>query len=229
MKGLLITLVVLVGLAVVADRVGVNIAEKRVAEQIRKQGHLAGTPTVDITGFPFLTQAFAGRYTDVHISLTAADLGQPAGTTADVSLRGVQVPLSDVLSGSVQKIPVDTIDGTATVSYAMLAAKLGGDTTLRREGGGLRITKTVQLAGVTLPLTAAGTLSLDGDDVVIDVQKASGVGVQIPGSLVDRVSGLLDLRYRVPALPFGLKLTSVSPGDQGVQVKVAATDTVLSG
>jgi hypothetical protein len=227
-KGLLITLVVLVGLAVVADRVGVGIAEKRVAEQIRQQGHLAGTPTVDITGFPFLTQAMAGDYTDVRIGLTAADLGQPEGTSADVSLRGVRVPLSDVLSGSVQQIPVDSIDGTATLSYALLSAKLGGDTTLRREGNGLRITKTVHVAGFTLPLTAAGTVRLRGNDLLIDVQKASGVGVSVPGFLVDRVSGLLDLTYTVPALPFGLKLTSVRPGADGVVVDVAATHAVLS-
>jgi hypothetical protein len=227
-KGLLITLVVLLGLAVVADRVGVRIAEKQVAAQIRTQGHLAGAPTVDITGFPFLTQAIAGNYRDVHIALTAADLGQPAGTSADVSLRGVRVPLSDVLSGSVQKIPVDSVDGTATLSYALLSAKLGGDTTLRREGNGLRITKTVNVAGFTLPLTAAGTVRLSGNDLVIDVQKASGVGVDVPGFLVDRVSDLLDLRYAIPALPFGLKVTGVQPGATGVEVSVAATDTVLS-
>jgi hypothetical protein len=228
-KGLLITLVVLVGLAVVADRVGVGIAEKRVAEQIRQQGHLSGTPTVDITGFPFLTQAVAGDYTDVRISLTAADLGQPAGTSADVSLRGVRVPLSDVVSGSVQRIPVDSVDGTATLSYALLSSKLGGDTTLRREGGGLRITKTVHVAGFTLPLTAAGTVRLSGNDLLIDVQHASGVGVTVPGFLVDRVSDLLDLRYTVPQLPFGLKLTGVRPGADGVEVTAGATDTVLSG
>jgi hypothetical protein len=228
-KGLLITLVVLLGLAVVADRVGVGIAEKRVAEQIQTQGHLAGRPTVDIAGFPFLTQAIAGNYTDVRISLTAADLGQPAGTSADVSLRGVRVPLSDVMSGSVQRIPVDRIDGTATLSYALLSSKMGGDTTLRREGDGLRITKTVHIAGFTLPLTAAGIVRLSGNDLLVDVQQASGVGVKVPSFLVDRVSDLLDLRYTVPALPFGLRLTSVQPGAEGVEIAVAATNAVLSG
>lgn len=229
MKGLLITLVVLVGLAVVADRVAVHVAENKVAEQIQQQGKLAGTPSVDITGFPFLTQAIAGRYTDIRISLTAADLDQPAGTSARVSLHGVHVPLSEVLGGSVQKIPVDRIDGTATLSYALLAQQLGGDTTLKREGGGLRITRTVQVAGLTLPLTAVGTVHLEGDVVAIDVQQASGVGVTVPSALVRQVSDLLALRYKVPALPFGLKLTSVAAGDDGVVVQVAASNTVLAG
>ena len=92
-------------------------------EELAAKGGLAGTPEVDITGFPFLTQAVAGRYDDVRISLTADELGQPEGTRADVALRGVQVPLSSVLSGSVQEVPVDRIDGTATLSYELLAAR----------------------------------------------------------------------------------------------------------
>jgi hypothetical protein len=228
-KGLIITLVVLLGLAVVADRVAVRIAEDRVGEQIAAKGNLQGTPDVDITGFPFLTQAVAGTYDDVRIALTSEELGQPAGTTARVVLRGVHVPLSDVLSGSVSKVPVDRIDGTATLSYALLAAQLGGDTTLRREGDGLRITKTVDVLGYTLPLTATGTVTLDGDRLVVDVGEASGAGVDVPGFLVDRVSDLLDLTYTIPALPFGLKLTSVQPADDGVAVAVQATDAVLSG
>jgi LmeA-like phospholipid-binding len=231
-KALLITVVVLLGLlglAVVADRVAVGIAEDRVGQQLAEKGNLQGKPDVDIAGFPFLTQAVAGTYDDVRIALTAADLGQPEGTRADVSLRGVHVPLSDVLSGSVSQVPVDRIDGTATISYAFLAAQLGGDTTLRREGDQLRITKTVEYAGYTLPLTATGTVTLDGDQLVVDVEDASGAGVDVPRFLLSRVSNLLDLRYRIPALPFGLKLTSVQPGPDGVDVRVQATDAVLSG
>jgi thiol-disulfide isomerase/thioredoxin len=209
MRALLVVLLLLAGLAVGADRVAVGIAEDKVAEQLAAKGGLAGTPTVDIAGFPFLTQAVAGRYDDVRISLTAEQLGQPAGTRADIALHGVHVPLSSVVSGSVEKVPVDRVDGTATLSYALLSAQLGGDTTLRREGDGLRITKTVEVLGQTLPLTAVGTVSLDGNQLVVDVEKAAGAGVDVPGFLVSRVSDLLDLRYDVPALPFGLQLTVV--------------------
>lgn len=227
MKALLVVLVLVVGLLFVADRVTERWAEGYVADQLVEQAGLAAAPEVDARGFPFLTQAVAGRYDDVHISLTAEQLGQPEGTRADVVLRGVQVPLSSVFSGTVQEVPVERIDGTATLSYELLSAQLGGDTTLRREGDGLRITKTVEVLGRTIPLTAAGTVALDGDDVVVDVENASGAGVEIPGFLVDRVADLLDLRYAVPALPFGLQLTGLSVADDGVVVRVEATDTVL--
>lgn len=222
--GLLTALFVVIGL--VADPIAEDVAEDRVAEALRIGGDLAGTPEVDVTGWPFLTQAVSGTYDDVRISLTAEDLGRPEGTRADVVLRGVHVPLSDALSGSVREVPVDRIDGTATLSYALLSQELGADTVLRRDGEGLRVTRTVEVLGYTVPLTAVGRVSLDGQDVVVDVEQASADGVDVPRYVVDRAERLLDLRYPVE-LPYGLRLTGVRPAEDGVDVTAEATDTVL--
>jgi len=227
MRALLVVVLLLIGLVLVADRVAVGFAEDRVAEQVAEKGGLAGTPEVDIDGFPFLTQAVGGRYDEVRISLTADQLGQPEGTRADVVLRGVEVPLSSVLAGSVQEVPVERIDGTATLSYALLSAQLGSGTELEREGDGLRITRTLEVLGQQVRLTATGQVALDGNDLVVDVEEASGAGVDVPGFLLDRATDLLDLRYPVPALPFGLQLTGVRPAADGVDIRVEATDTVL--
>ena len=227
MRALLVVALLLIGLVLVADRVAVGFAEDRVAEQVAEKGGLAGTPEVDIDGFPFLTQAVGGRYDEVRISLTAEQLGQPEGTRADVVLRGVEVPLSSVLAGSVQEVPVERIDGTATLSYALLSAQLGSGTELEREGDGLRITRTVEVLGQQVRLTATGQVALEGNDLVVDVEEASGAGVDVPGFLLDRATDLLDLRYPVPALPFGLQLTGVRPAADGVDIRVEATDTVL--
>src|SRR5690348_3897946 len=153
----------LLGLAVAADRVAVKVAEGQVAAQIAEKGGLHGKPTVSIGGFPFLTQALAGNYRDVHIVLTAEELGQPAGTAADVHLRGVRVPLSSVLSRSVTEVPVDRIDGTATLSYPLLAGQIGPGTTLARKGDQLQITRTVEILGQRVQLSASGQVTLEGD------------------------------------------------------------------
>jgi hypothetical protein len=221
---LLAALLLVAGL--VADPVAEGVAEDRVAEALRDRGGLAATPEVDVTGWPFLTQAVSGTYDDVRISLPAEVLGRPEGTTADVVLRGVHVPLSDALSGSVREVPVDRIDGTATLSYDLLARELGAGTGLAREGDALRVTRTVEVLGYTVPLTAVATVSLDGQDLLVDVGEASAAGVDVPGFVVDRAGALLDLRYPVE-LPFGLRLTGVRPADGGVDVAVEATDTVL--
>jgi hypothetical protein len=226
-RALLILLLVLAVLLVVVDRVGVAIAEDRVAEGIAEEAGLDDPPVVDVVGVPVVDEAVRGRYDEVRIAFTAADLGQPEGTEADVVLRGVEVPLGDLLDGAVQRVPVERIDGTATLSYQLLAAQLGGDTRVERDGDGLRITRTVEVLGREVPLTASGDVTLDGSDLVVDVEKAAGAGVEVPDIVIDRAADLLDLRYTVPPLPFGLRLTDVRPADEGVVVDVAAKDTVI--
>ncbi|RFU23513.1 LmeA family phospholipid-binding protein [Geodermatophilus marinus] len=229
MRALVVVLLGLAGLAVLGDRLAEWVAERQVAQVVAERGGLPATPDVEIGGFPFLTQALGGRYDDVRVVVRSADVGPGEVTGIDVTLRGVQVPLSDVLGGVVQEVPVERVDGTATLSYDLLSDELGEGTTLEQEGDGLRITRTVELAGQELPLTAVGTVSLDGDELVVDVDEASGAGVDLPRVLVNRAGDLLDLRYPIEALPFGLELTGVRPAADGVVVTVVATDTVLSG
>jgi hypothetical protein len=227
MKKLGVVLLILGALLLVADRVGVRVAQGAVAQQIASHGGLQGTPQVEITGFPFLTQAVRGRYDEVRVHLTADELGQPEGTHADVSLRGVRLPLADLLAQRVVNVPVDRVDGTATVPYAVLAAQLGGNTTLAPEDGGLRITGTVAVLGAQLPVTATASLALDGQDLVVDVDRVSAAGVKVPAVLLGRAANLLHFRYPLPALPLGLQVTGVEPGQDGVLVRVKGQGTVL--
>ncbi len=228
MRALVVVALLLLGLTVLLDRVAVGVAEDRVARELPSEVGLQGPPEVDIAGFPFLTQAVGGSYDDVRISLTATELGQPEGTRADLSLRGVHVPLSAALSGSLREVPVDRIEGTTTLPYDLLAAQLGADTEVAREGDRLRITRTVEVLGRQLPLTAVGRVELEDGDLVVDVQEVDGAGVEVPGFILDRAVDLLGLRYRVPTLPFGLQVTSVRPAAEGVDVGLEAVDTVLT-
>ena len=226
MRAAAVLLALVLGLGVVLDRAAVAVAEGQVAGQLAAQAGLSGEPEVDIRGFPFLTQAIGGSYDDVRISLTGDQLGRPGGARADVVLQGVRLPLPAVLARDVREVPVDRIDGTATLSYDLLEQELGGDTVLEPEGDRLRITRTVDMPGGPIPLTAVGTVVLDGDELVIDVDRAAGAGVDLPGFLVGPTSDLLDLRYPV-ALPFGLRVTGVSAAHDGVVIRVQAVDAVI--
>jgi LmeA-like phospholipid-binding len=226
MKALVIGLVVLLAL-LVADRIAVAVVQGEVAERVAAEAGLGDEPDVEITGFPFLTQVVAGRYDDVRIRLDAADLDQPAGTRADIHLRGVDLPLSDALSSSVEQIPVERIDGVALLPYDLLAEEIGPGTSLERAGDQVTITRSVDVLGQQAELTAAGQVTLDGNQLVIDVENASAAGVDVPEAVVRAGSDLLALRYDLPQLPFGLELTGVAPGVLGVEVSAASPGAVL--
>ena len=58
---LLIVLMVLVGLAVVADRIALGVAEDRAASALQTSQDLTHKPDVTVEGFPFLTQLASGE------------------------------------------------------------------------------------------------------------------------------------------------------------------------
>src|SRR5206468_7203031 len=75
---LAIVLVVLLGLAIGADRIAASVAEGIAARSIQDSQHLQQQPDVHIGGFPFLTQLASAHYPDVVI--TGRDI--PVGPSA---------------------------------------------------------------------------------------------------------------------------------------------------
>src|SRR5690242_9509266 len=90
-RRLFIALVVVVGLLVALDRIAVVAADRVVANRIETDQSLSTRPDVSIGGFPFLTQAIAGRYDSVK--LTVHDLHRTSVPvhTLTVHLSGVHV------------------------------------------------------------------------------------------------------------------------------------------
>ena len=112
----IVVVIVLVGLLVGADYGLAAAAEYQVSKRMRAELNLADDPSVDIHGFPFITQAIAGDYSDISINAT----GVPAQNTLrdleiDADLHDVRVSLSDLLSGSVSEIRIDEVDGQVKV------------------------------------------------------------------------------------------------------------------
>lgn len=112
----IVVVIVLVGLLVGADYGLAAAAEYQVSKRMRAELNLADDPSVDIHGFPFITQAIAGDYSDISINAT----GVPAQNTLrdleiDADLHDVRVSLSELLSGSVSEIRIDEVDGQVKV------------------------------------------------------------------------------------------------------------------
>lgn len=228
MRRLLVTLVVLVGLLAVTDRVAAAVAARAVADQVQASGELASAD-VSIGGFPFLTQALGGRYDSVSVVARGVAAGEVTVDRLDATLTGVSVPLSEVLSGSVSEVPVASVRATALVAYDELARR-SGDRRLAVAPAGdrLRVTGSVSVLGQTVTASALSTVRVEGGAIVVTAESYS-VGDAAASEAISRVlGGRFDLRIPVTGLPYGLQVSGVRVTSSGVEVDAAAGATVLS-
>jgi len=107
MRKLMVSVLTLVALLVVADRVGLWAAQHDVAKRLQADAHLRATPKVEIHGFPFLTQLIGGDYHSVDIHITGLTSGDLRINTLTIHLRGAHVSIGDVLSQDRSRIHVD--------------------------------------------------------------------------------------------------------------------------
>lgn len=222
-------LLALLALLLVVDRAGAAYAGRSLAGELQRAGALPQRPTVDVGGFPFLTQVVRGRYD--HVEVAARDV--PAGDTTvarlDAVLTGARVPLGQAVSGEVRQVPVERVEARVLLPYDELARSSGERRlTLAPAGDRVRVRGEVEVLGQRLGAAAVSTVTLEGDDVVVTAQSFE-VGNGLADALLTRaLQGRLDLRVPVRDLPYGLVVQSVAVEPEGVVVRTAATDTVLS-
>jgi hypothetical protein len=229
MRRLLVALVVVLGLLLVADRVGAAVAADAVASQVQASTRLASEPEVEIDGFPFLTQALAGRYGEVTVQARDVPAGELTLSRLDATLSGVQVPLSQALSGSVTRVPVAGVTARALVAYDELSRRSGDRRlTVAPAGDRVRVTGSAQVLGRTVTATAVSRIEVV-DGALLVTAESYTVGDAAADDLLTRaLGGRLDLRIPVTGLPYGLQLTAVDVRDDGVSVRAHAGATVLA-
>jgi hypothetical protein len=83
LTGLLVVLVLLAGGLVAADRIGANYTSNQISQHLTSQLRLSQSPTVKITGVPFLTQWASGHYQEIDITI-------PSVTTDSITINDVQ-------------------------------------------------------------------------------------------------------------------------------------------
>ena len=228
MRRLLIVLVVLAALLVAADRIGVVVAQNRLASELQQQLDLDAKPDVSIRGIPFLTQAIRGTYKDIRMQLPDVDAGDVQDLSVNARLQGAHVSLSDALGGNVDRIPVDQISGTLLIPYDQLARASGiSGLTITREGDSLRLTGSVQVLGRSIKAEAVGRVEVNDGRIAINAEQAKVAGIPVPTAVLDEAARLLSFRVQPQNLPLNLRITAVHLTDTGLLVDAVSDDVVL--
>lgn len=229
----LIALAVLAVLFVAADRVAVNLAEEKAASKIKSSQGLSGTEsaTVDIHGFPFLTQVLSRDLDRVDIELTGMTA---AAAGRQIPVTRLEATLSDVhLGEGYSSATAERAEGTADISYADLnkiapkgveVSYAGKERAARNQ---VKITASIDVMGRTLEIPAAiySTVRI-GEDDRVRLQADKVPGTSIPGA-AEQVRQHVDFGTSVRGLPSGLTLQKADVTKTGVRFTVAGTDVPL--
>jgi hypothetical protein len=227
MRKFSIAVTVLIVLLVVADRVGVLIADFALEGVLKDRLDLERKPKVHVHGIPFLTQLFGGTYHNVEVEGKDLTAGDVHDLDADVHLHGAHVSFTRLFTWKIDAVPVDRADATVTMPYTELAALSGVDgLTVRPDGDKLAISAPLQIAGRTVRVSGTAHAEVTGTSLTVVPDSARAGGAAVPAEL------LRGLRYtiRVTELPFDLRLEKVNVTPDGLAGSATATNiTIRSG
>ncbi|MFI9504868.1 DUF2993 domain-containing protein [Nocardia sp. NPDC052566] len=228
MRVLVISIVVLAIAVIVGDRIAVVLAQNEIGRQIAAEYKLTNDPSVDIGGFPFLTQALGGSYRDIDIrvgdwtdkKITVRDL--------DVALTDLSASLSDLMDKRTSNIVAATATATAVIPYDTVQSFApSGVKSIAYGADGLRITGTFSMEGIPVPATVIVTVAPTDEGIQVtpvSAQSTAG-GPKIPlGPLRKSLAFTIPLQ----GLPLGAKLTTIQPSADGLHLTAVAHNVRFS-
>ncbi len=255
MRKLVVALLVLVGLLVAADFGAAALAESAVARQMREQLGLPDDPSVRINGFPFMTQALSGRFSDVHVEASRVSYGKFQELMVSAELQDVTAPLEMLLGSGPMTLQVGAAEGTVRVSAVDLERIIpdvkhmriesidskalrqvlvdGGDPSLGRldPERSARIVGTVTQFGLKADIAVIVVLDLVGGQARIvprDIRLEDGTPLPFP----EFAKRLLFTQFTVPidagTLPMQVVPTTFRARDGLLEITGIAADLVLS-
>lgn len=208
---LLASVLVLLVLLVVLDRVAVAYADNQAAQQMKSQGFPI-KPNVSIEGFPFLTQVAARRLNDVHVTASHVQEG-PVTLSLVADATGV------LLNPGFQSGTITHVTGTGLIGFSNLASVAGvsGAPGLKITAAGSNRVK-IDINLQIVDASAIAAIERTGPDTFkVRIVSTNGIPAQLIGSLKS-------FTVHIPALPMGLSIQGVTVSSQGVVIHVSGSN-----
>lgn len=250
-RKLILGLVVLLGLAVLADFGAAAWSEYRVSRALRQGGQLEADPAVTIHGFPFLLQARDGHYENVEIVADNIETDLLGNITIEANLVGAHAAAGELLDGTIRSVPVDLLYGRVMIEatelgqlYGIPDLQISAPPASKSDGtggsggsgpttaGGVVLTGTVPVGPVEATVSVQADLVLDGDLIHIVASDLyfgpeGRADYTVPDPLKPAVLGLFTTTIEVQDVPFGIRPTSVEARGSRIVVEGEAVDTVI--
>ena len=254
-RKLIIAVLVIVALAVAADFGAAAAAEYTVAKQLRQQLNLASDPSVQINGFPFLTQAVAGHYTSIDVQASGVSADPLHDLDVEATLHDVDAPLAELISGDLHSVRVAKVDGRVRIKDTDLGRAIGiedlriqqpsdqevkellppGTPTSNSPRGNrapIKMVATTDLAGQRTEVVAFGVIELTHGFVRItasDVQLGGGDGgtVGLPRAIRQTLLNALSANVKTGGLPFAVTPTRIWVETGAIVVEGTANNVSL--
>jgi hypothetical protein len=209
--------VVILLILVVGDRVANAYTENQMASQVQSSLDLSGKPTVNIPGFPFLTQLAARDFRTVNVSAS----NETAGTGGQLEIKSLTATLHGMHIHGLNSATIDQFNASALITFTALG-KAGGipqGITLSADGPN-RVKADIGIG--PLSDTAVAQVSQSGaGQINIKIIDAGGIPASLLGSLAN-------FNVSIPKLPAGVSIQSVSVTQLGLRITVTGRNTTLS-
>lgn len=224
-RRLLIALVVIVGILVALDRIGVVVAERYTADTIQAAQNLPKRPDVNITGFPFLSQLATGDFDKVIV--TDADV-PIRHTAAHLRLSTIQVTLTRVhVSRDLSSLHARTAKAAATMSFRDLSRALGG-VRIRYAGHGRVVaSKTIVIAGHRFSGSVSVRPRIVNDTLSFGSAQIHNVG-ELVASTISALLRVFAVHLPLRKMPFDVHVRSLYADPSGLHLVLFGRDLSYS-
>jgi hypothetical protein len=213
----LIALIVLILVLVAIDFGAKAFAENAIATKIDSSG-LGTKPSVDIEGFPFLTQVASRDLSQIDINASNFTVKQVVISSLHATATGVRP------NASFNGATISKINGTVVVSFKTVTNLIpipGLTVTPDPADGPDAIKFNSSLGG------AVGKIEQNSPNV-ITVQVGSLTGLAGLASLLGGSTIASSYTFDIPPLPAGLVVRSITVTSQGIVATASAQNTTLS-